>query len=324
MAAVSPILLALFSWSILLVVSRTILVETGLDPWLFTFLQMMAGGLILMILGGWRQIGLSALKDPFTWGFGVLRVLTAAFFTAALVHTTAANASFVGIIVVPLSMAVLFACGFRQPTLRELPGQLIVLTGLWVVVTGLEGGFANPALVYMVLSEICVILATLISELHPMNQTEDMRQRAGLTGVMLFAASICMLGGAIALSLLGAALPTLAEALPAAPEWIGTPSLLLDPTLWIAAILVGALLRGTSQFLSLRAVYRVGTENYLAGIAALPFMSLGLEFLFFQLGLIDRFVFAWQTVLGGIIMTSGSLLVLFSRRHTAMRIARAR
>lgn len=65
-SAVGIVLAALASWSLLLVVSRVFLVSSGFDPWIFTFPQMMAGGLFLMLASGQpRGVG-PLLRDPIT------------------------------------------------------------------------------------------------------------------------------------------------------------------------------------------------------------------------------------------------------------------
>ncbi|QPH55633.1 translation-associated GTPase [Pontivivens ytuae] len=300
---------ALVSWSILLVVSRIILVNLALDPWLFTFIQMMAGGLFLMLASGrtrgvWRTLG-----EPITWLYGFLRVATAAFFTAALLHTTTANAAFLAIVSVPTSVLVVWLVMSRTPRRAELPGHLIILAGLLLLAASLEGGFRNPALILMLLSELCVVLSTLIAELHPQNQTDDRRQRAALTGAMLLASAGAMLAAVFALGMLSQAFPGLTWLLPNDLAWIADPTVLLDPALWVAAILVGTLLRGPSMFLALMAIHRVKTTNYLAGMAALPLTSMLFEAVAAEAGWLPFVsIITWSTGFGAL-MILGSLAV---------------
>ncbi|MEL6680078.1 MAG: EamA family transporter [Pseudomonadota bacterium] len=304
---------ALISWSLLLVVSRVILLTLALDPWLFTFIQMMAGGAALLVLSGAEADLRASLRDPVLWLYGVLRVLTAAFFTAALLHTTAANAAFISILSVPTSVALLWLLLARVPRAWEAPGHLLIIAGLVGLTTTLEGGVRNPALLLMILSELCVVTSTLIAELHPRNQTEDRRARAALTGAMLLISAFVMLITAVGLSAAVQAMPSLAAVLPIGATVLSDPTRVLDPALWGAAIAVGILLRGPSMCLALAAIHRVGTTNYLAGLAVLPLSSLVFEAAASAAGLIPP-VTVWTLATAfGTVMVVGSLAVIAAR-----------
>ncbi len=311
------VLAALCSWSVLLVASRILLLTYGLDPWLFTFIQMMAGGLFLIFTSGhFRGLG-GKLRDKWVWIYGMLRVLTAAFFTAALIHTSAANAAFLAILSVPTSVLLVWAFLRRAPSPWELPGHGLIFLGLTLIASVMEDGWRNPAIVLMILSELCVVCSTLIAELHPQNQTEDVRQRAGLTGIMLLASAFVMLALAAGLGGLAQIIPAIAARLPGQIIWIEDPAVLLDSVLWISAVLVGILLRGPSMFLALGAIYRVGTANYLAAMAALPLVSLMLEALAVRLGILDSSPVWTLITLFGCIMVTGSLVVIWARTSRA-------
>lgn len=319
--AALAILLSILSWSLLLVVSRVLLVVYGLDLWLFTCIQMIAGGTFLVIAGGRGGRWGGALRNPHTWLYGVLRVATAAFFTAALVHTSTVNASFIAVMSVPVSALVLWLAVARRPKVREVPGHLLVLLGLALLGATLEGGYANPALLLMLVSELCVVTSTLIAELHPLNRTESTGQRAFLTGVMLLSSAIVMLAAAGGLGVAGRWLPDMGVPLPRGLPWLSEPALILDPRLWAA----GILLRGPSLFLALKAIHRARTENYLAGMAVLPFVTLALEAVAVALGWLDTPPATPRGLLFGSVMTLGSLAVLWARtRSRPAGLGRAR
>jgi EamA-like transporter family len=312
-SALHAVLLSLLSWSLLLVASRVLLVSYGLDPWLFTCIQMLAGGVFLVIAGGRGGRRGGALRNPHTWLYGLLRVATAGFFTAALVHTSTANASFMAIMSVPISALLLRLFLSRRPKAWELPGHLLVLAGMALLGGALEGGYSNPALPLMLLSELCVVASTLIAELHPLNRTESTSQRAFLSGVMLLSSAFVMLVAATGLTVAGRWLPDAGMPLPGGLPWLPDPSAILDPYLWISGILVGILLRGPSLFLALKAIHRARTENYLAGMAVLPFMSLALEEAAVASGWLEPSPSPLRGLLSGCVMTLGSLAVLWAR-----------
>lgn len=304
---------SLVSWSLLLVASRIILLTTQYDPWMFTLIQMMIGGAFLFLVSRGSASLKGVLSDPFIWCYGILRVATAALFTAALVHTSTANAAFLGVISVPMSMIVLWLIMRRRPTWQEIPGHFVILAGLAILALNLEGGWRNPAVILMLLSELCVVVSTIIAEFHPLNQTENVWQRARLTGVMLLASAFAMIVAALGIGILAQDAPVLQGLIPTDLTWIINPWSIFDPMLWVVAGLVGVLLRGPSLFLSLTAIYRVRTENYIAGMAALPFINLGFEAIASWAGMLPPIQSPVRSLLFGAAISLGSLLVLFAR-----------
>lgn len=304
---------SLASWALLLVTSRVILFAWPVDPWLFTFIQVMAGGAFLIAIAGRGSGFTEALSNLFTWLYGGLRVATAAFFTAALTYTSTYNAAFLGIISVPVSLVVLWILLARQPTRVELPFHGLVLLGFVFLAGSLDNGWRNPAIVLMIVSELCVVASTLIAEIHPLNQTNDTRQRARLTGIMLLASAFVMLVLAAGFGLVARWLPGFQSLIPGTFSWMTDPSAMLDPVLWIAATLVGVILRGPSLFLALKAIHHVRTEVYIAAMAGLPFMTFSMEALAVSFGWIPPSHSTHMTLFWGSVMTFGSICVLIAR-----------
>ncbi|MBG6155362.1 hypothetical protein IWQ52_000011 [Labrenzia sp. EL_159] len=304
---------SLASWALLLVTSRVILFAWPVDPWLFTLIQMMAGGIFLIAIAGRGKGFADALSDPFTWLYGGLRVATAAFFTAALTYTSTYNAAFLGIVSVPISLAVLWLILSRQPSRIELPGHCVVFFGFVFLAGSLDDGWRNPAIVLMILSELCVVASTLIAEFHPLNQTSDTRQRARLTGIMLLASAFVMLILATGFGFVAQWLPDLQSGIPETLTRMTDPSEVFNPALWISATLVGVVLRGPSLFLALKAIHHVRTEKYIAAMAGLPFLTFAMETLAVSFGWLAPSHSTQMTVFWGSVMTFGSLSVLIAR-----------
>ncbi|MEM7472580.1 MAG: EamA family transporter [Pseudomonadota bacterium] len=311
---------ALLSWSVLLVLSRVILLNFALDPWPFTFIQMMAAGIFLLTVSGRISGSSQQFRDPYIWIYGILRVGTAAFFTASLVYVSATNAAFLSILAVPTSAIVLWSVLGRKPGRWELPGHIVILLGLFSLAQVLEDGWRNPALIFMILSELCVVASTIIAELHPLNRTEDRRQRAGLTGIMLMVSAFVLLLVAIAIATLAQWFPDLQSAMPVEISWISTPNDIFEPTLWVAAIALGIFLRGPSMYLTLAAINRVQTANYIAAMAALPLTSLLLEQAAVAAGLLPPAEVWNAATLFGCVMISGSLAVLWARSRRRRQV----
>ena len=126
-----PILVSsLVVWAGLLTISHALLLTTGIDPWAFTFIQMLSGGVTLLIFA-WRP-GMSwrAGGRPLTWLIGLSRVTSAACFTAALVYVSLVEASLLGLMSV--TGAALMAVRLRgaRPGRAELFCHTILVGGV--------------------------------------------------------------------------------------------------------------------------------------------------------------------------------------------------
>jgi len=188
-----------------------------------------------------------------------------------------------------------------------------VLVGLVLLGGSLKGVYSNPALILTFLSVLYLVFSTLIAEIHPANKTENVRQRAFLTGVMLLASAAFMLLSTLGIVSLTKWMPSLQSkeliplVLPGEPTWIS------DPLFWVASVAVGVFLRGPSFYLSLSAISKAGTEGYFAGMGALPFLNLSLEAFATWCGLLPPGATSEYTTLFGIIITAGSLTVLWMK-----------
>ena len=308
-------LATMVSWAFLIVISKGLLLAYTLDPWIFTIIQLMFGGLFLIAIS--RKLGatMEALKSPYTWAYGIARVLSAACFTASLLYISAANAGFFGLVSVPFSALVFAVLFFRLPSILEIPGHIIIILGVALLISTLEGTYSNPAVYLMVFSEFAVVASVVIAEFHPQNQGDDLQERASLSGVMLVASALIML-----ISLAGLSLFTDGPATQSATDWTSNLPLIdltqvWSPTMWLAAIAVGITLRGVSMFLSMQAINLVGSQNYVATIAALPFTSLLFELIADKADYLPQAVPNPVTILAGVIMTAGSLGILWARQR---------
>jgi len=307
----TAILASLASWALLLVASRALILSFGFDPFAFAFVQMGAGGLFMMWVGRSTGEARSIVSSPLTWLYGILRVSTAGFFTAALVHTSAANAAFLGIVSVPLAALALRTIFGRRLSAWELPGHALVLVGLALVSTGLDGGLANPAVVLMLMSELSVVGAPIIAEFHPVNRGSDERSRAFLSGVVL-------LVSAAALTLLLAMMSVLVPAF-AIGGLEAISNGLADWRLWAAAILLGVVARGPSIYLSLKAVKLAGAMTYVAAMALLPLFAFAVEAGFAGFGLMPAEPLDGWLLASGLLASAGSLTVVLARSRALTR-----
>lgn len=303
-SAVPVLISSVAAWALLLVCSRALLIGLGLDPWMFTFLQMGSGGLFFLVISWGADSGISALRRVDTWLIGIFRIGTAALLMASLIHVDVLRAGFFGSIGVPMSaLAVCFLFDRRPPGL-EMPGHALLVVGSVTTAFGFEGGIENPAILLLILSQICVLCASLLAERHPHMTALAPRTRLRLTGIVLLLTAIGFGGWRVLQSAAGlAAGADIAE--------------LMRPELWAAGLGLGITLRGLATYLGFRAAALAGTHNYLAAVLVLPMVGAGLECFVAWYG-----YGAWpvlgslQLGAGGLIVCGG-MLVIYARKRAA-------
>lgn len=263
-------------WALLLVTSRILLVRLEVDPWSFTFIQLVAGGILLIALStGGDSTDWSSLRRPGTWIYGVLRVVTAGAFTAALIHATVTYAGLLGTINVVFGVAGASVVYKRRPSSRELWGHVVIMAGIAALIFGrLDGGVRNPAVLLMFISEVAVVASTLVAETHPDNNSHNPKVRLRFTGTVLLVTALLFL-----------AVRVLQDGI---QVQAGGDDVGLTGALWASGLVVGLVLRGPVMHSSLKAIRLVGAEVYLMMAASLPFIGLVFETVAGSLGLIER------------------------------------
>lgn len=293
---VAAVATAVGSWGVLIIVSRVLVAGHGYNPWVLAFVQMAVGGVAMIVVAGRGPLPLRPLLRLQTWVYGILRVVTAAAFTVALGHATSAEVSVLSSMFIPIGLGLAWLMFARRPSPADGIGSMVVLAGVVGVAVGLPGGMLGPASVLMAISAGC----TAIAERHPDNQGDDRRERLRLTGAVMLATAILMLLVALAVSHVDPDGPVAA----AVPIEAAT-----DPALWIAGLLIGALLRGPSTYATFRAIRMVGSENYLMGTALLPAFNLAAESLAASAGLIAMPSLASGTVVAGAVGMLGAVMI---------------
>ncbi|UUX49840.1 hypothetical protein NUH88_20905 [Nisaea acidiphila] len=292
---------AVGSWALLLALSRAAIL--GLDPWMFTFLQLASGGIFLLVVSTGAVSESNALLRTDTWLVGAFRVGTAALYMASLLHVDVMQASFFGSIGVPASALAVWLMFGRRPMNAELWGHLPLIAGAATVASGFDDGFLNPAVGLLLISQCCVLGANLLAERHPHMQALAPRTRMRLTGSVL----VITAAGFAALRFLQdfAGL--------AGSESAHEPPDLMQPELWIAGLGLGVTLRGLSTYLGFRAAAVAGTQNYMAAVLALPVIGALLEAAIAWTGYGSWPEVSRSDLIGGAMIVFGGLVVVLVR-----------
>lgn len=280
-------------WAALLGASRVLLVSLDLDPWAFTFVQLLSGGVVLLCAGGRRRPDLSSFRRPATWILGVLRVLSAASYTAVLAWISVMEAGVLGAVGVPMVAAAVWLAFGRRPAQYEWLGQIVIILAVLLVVADLQGGFWHPAVLLMLFNEVCVVATTLLTERHPDNVSSRPGARLQFTGALL------LINAALFLAI------QTAQGGSAGNIW--------NWHLLCAGIFVGVAIRAPSMVLSFWSIRLVGAQNYLAALSVLPLLGMIFEQSAVAAGLIDVSRFRAITVILAVCVMTGTLLVAVAR-----------
>lgn len=287
-------LAAILSWALLSVVSRVLLVKFGFDPWMFSFLQLVSGGITLLALGYRGGRVRHSFARVSTWGLGALRVLSAALYFAVLASISVLEAGTLGAINLPVVAIMVFALNRTHPRGLAWAGHLIILGAVALVAARLEPDIRTSVLALMALNAVCLGAMNLIAEHHPENKSASLSGRAWFSGVVLSITAAVFLGARLVQGgeLLGA---------------LGWPLL-------ASSLIVGVCLRAPSMFLTFWAINAVGAQGYTAAIALLPLFGMGFEQAAIALGVLDSSRFQMPMLYLALLALAGTLLVWGANR----------
>jgi drug/metabolite transporter (DMT)-like permease len=265
-------------WSVFIVLTRAALLVFGFDPWSLAMAVQIAAGAALLTAAGLRSLPTGPIRRHATWAIGGLRVVTTACFSAALLHGAATTVTLLAtgnILIAALGVFLFFG---RRPRASEAPGFLLIALGVVLLALRLEGGLANPAVPLIIASETCVVLASLLAERHPDNLGTT-RQRLALTGFVTLLSSGTLL---ILWSLAAVALP----AMRFGPSATAVFATLASPWLWLAALVLGGLLRAPLTYMAFYFTRLLGADGYMLVSIALPVTTLIAEIALSLTGLV--------------------------------------
>lgn len=284
---------AIMSWAALSAVSRVLLLRLGLDPWTFSLVQLCAGGLVLLTIGGCRSLNLSSFKRPTTWLLGMLRVLSAALYTAVLVWVSVLEAGTIGSISVPMVTIAVWMIFGRRPGRGEWLGHLVILCAVVVLLVSLQGAIRYAVAGLMLSNAFCLIAIAFLAERHPDNVSDQPGVRLRFTGAVLLVTAALFF----------------AMRLVQGDADDGTWNLQLVTV----SVAVGVLLRAPSMVLSFWSIRLVGAQNYMAAISLLPLLGMVFEEAAIVTGLLDVSRFQVGTLFLALSVVAGTLMVLFAR-----------
>ncbi|MCG8491292.1 MAG: EamA family transporter [Sneathiellales bacterium] len=285
---------AMLCWALLSVVSRILLLKFEFDPWMFSFVQLSAGGAALIALSRRGRFELTSFKRPSTWVLGVLRVLSASLFTVVLGWVSVLETGLIGTLNLPvIALAVWLLYGKRVTHLESI-GHFLLLFAILFLVLGLEGDMRGIVGGFMILNAICLAAITLISERHPDNISDAPGARARFTGaVLLVTAGFFLLTRFVQ---------------------TGVSFEAIDLPLLVSGVLVGIILRAPAMFLVFWSIRLVGAFRYTASVVFLPMLGFLFEQTASFLGLLKSSSLEIKTLIAAGAVFLGTALVLAGKR----------
>lgn len=291
---------AVLFWAALSVASRVLMLGLDLDPWAFSFVQLCAGGIVLLMASGRNATNLSSFRRPTTWILGVLRVLSAALYTAVLVWVSVLEAGIIGAINVPMIALAVWLVFKRRPAPGEWIGHGMIVGSMLFLLSGLEANVWRPAGGLMLMNAICLVGIAILAERHPDNISDQPGVRLRFTGaVLLVTAALFLVVRLVQGGLVDSG---------------------VDWRLLLVGGSVGVLLRAPAMVLAFWAIRLVGAQNYVASVSLLPLLGMVFEQAAFTVGLlaVSRFQIGIFILALGVV--SGTVLVVAARVRNTSQI----
>lgn len=306
----------ILSWSLISVVGRAVLLEFSLAPATFVFIQMISGGLALVLLSPKRiqSIGFAPLKHFHTWAFGGLRIVSASFYVGTFLYISATNTAFLGASNVTWSVLYVWFLLGRKPQWVEVPGHIVILVTWVLLALQFDGQFSNPGIWLLLISQFVITIAITLGETHPLNQNNNSGDTLYLTGMVLVVSAIILLFLSYTASLVESQLPS--DFYPVVREHIARFVLkdFLNPWAWFWGFLTGATFRAAAIYYSLRSVKLTSSEFYLGSMALMPFVNMALEALLIKFNYLPNVALDPYQILFGSILCAASLYIIYFKR----------
>lgn len=306
----------ILSWCLISVVGRAVLIEYNLAPAMFVFIQMISGGLSLVLLSPKRirDIGFSPLKHFHTWAFGGLRIVSASFYVGSFLYFSATNTAFLGASNVTLSVLYVWFLLGRKPKWIEVPGHIVIAVAWFFFARDVDDGFSNPGIWLLLASQVIITIAITLGETHPLNQNNNSGDTLYLTGMVLFASAVILLALSYLASIFEATLP--ADFYPVLRSHITGFVLkdFLNPYAWGWGFLTGATFRAAAIYYSLRSVKLTSSEFYLGTMALMPFVNMAFEALAAYWEYLPHSVLDAEQIILGTIMAAASMYIVYFKR----------
>ncbi len=286
--------------------------QIGAHPVAFLVCAMLVAALSLLALTGpgpdWAEIVRHPLS--FVVGFGIIAM--EAVYYILVQHSTPTEGSLLVRLNVPMAALLGFMFFRRRPSWLGLVGQAVVCAAILGFALHMD---AQHRTLNILLAAGCGAIMSgraFATEFHPWNQAaQTISEKMRLTGLVLLVTSIigsAIVFGLMALAAHGVIAPSVA--LPEPHHFLHTPTILLG-------LFVGAVVLTTMQYLGFSVVVKIQAQNFIATTALIPLMTLAMQLLAVQLGILAPVPVDWKVLPAMLLVAAGVVLVIAGGQRLA-------
>ena len=309
---------AIALWGVFDAISRLSVVSIGAQPVVFSCLNLLFGGLILIALGGRGWGGWETFKNPYTWAYGIIRIFMSVSIVLSYLYLTASESGFLLRISAVIVIFAMWAMFKKKPYKEDIPGILLMCLGFAAIALRQQDSLLNMGVLFITFAAVSDTFLNITAERHPIsNQTTGFRTRCRYTGVVLAVSSLVFLIFTLVTNTLILPFKDDSPLLTQLHDWL--PQLedfLHVPTIG-AALVSGLFFRAPIMYMYLFAARLVKADTILMLSTLGTFSILGAESVFSFFGLLDISTIDTTDIAAGTVMTIGALWMAYERykRH---------
>ena len=255
-----------------------ICIASTVEPMVFSSIGTLTAGLTLLLIAGPGDLGRSTLRDPHTWAYGLLDMISITLVVGACFFATATELVMLLRVDIVFGLILAWLVFGRRIRHADLIGGAAILAGCALAAGQMAPGKMPYAVLLIALASLARAAATIVSERHPTSNAADtVRKRCRITGMIMLVSALVFLAAVLAGALARATLP--AGAADAYPVLAALPDIagFVDPVTLVAATVLGIVIYAPATYFYLYAVRIAGTETFFMMLVYQPVVTIGLE-----------------------------------------------
>lgn len=265
-------------WALYAVYVRYAASVWTIEPMVFSSIGTLTAGLTLLAIAGPGDLARSTLRDPHTWAYGLLDMISITLVVGACFYATATELVMLLRVDIVFGLILAWPVFGRRMRAADLAGAAAILVGCAFAAAQMPPGTMPLAVALIALASLARAVGTIISERHPTaNAADTIRRRCRTTGMIMLVSALVFLTAVLAGALAKAALPADAglthPVLAALPDIAG----FADPVTLIAATILGVVIYAPATYFYLYAVRIAGTETFFMMLVYQPVVTIALE-----------------------------------------------
>lgn len=225
-------------WALYAVYVRYAAAVWSIEPMVFGSVATLTAGLTMLVIAGPGDLGRSTLRDPHTWAYGLLDVVSITLAVGACFFATATELVLLLRVDVVFGLTLAWLVFGRRIRNTDLIGSVAILAGCALAAAQMPPDNVGYAVLLIALASLSRVAVTVISERHPTSNAADtVRKRCRITGMIM----------------------------------------LVSALVFLAAVMIGALVYAPATYFYLYAVRIAGTETFFMMLVYQPILTIGLE-----------------------------------------------